>query len=59
MSKESYFLASTGSSGYLGNLEKRGIDPNLKVLWVKADGKYWTWLLMFEWFLEVRSGDSI
>lgn len=44
VSKESHFLAGPGNSGYLGDLEKRGIHPNLYISLGKSDSKSLAWL---------------
>ena len=44
VSKEGRFLADVGTSGYLADLEKKGIHPNLSVLQGKSDGKLIAWL---------------
>jgi len=48
VSKEGHFLAGRRTSGYFGDLEKRGIHLNLYVLQAKSDSRSLVWLLGLE-----------
>lgn len=51
--KEGRFLAGPGTSGYLGDLEKRGIHLNLYVMQAKSDGRFLVWVLSLERLLRL------
>lgn len=59
MPKEGHFLAGTGTSGYFGDLENRGMNPNLNALQVTPGDKYMAWPLSLKRLLKVQSGDLL
>lgn len=54
MSKEGNYLAGPGSLDSLGDLMKKGINPNIK-LFQKSDGESLAWFLNLERLLKVQS----
>lgn len=52
-SLQGYFLDGKETTGYFVDLEKRGINPNLKLLKIKFDDKYLAWPLSLKKLLKV------